>query len=92
MPRGFGNSLEWAKSCPPPRHNFTELPRVRSERPAFELHYPHLVERSRAETHVGDRGHAELPEARPPRPLNNLPVGNSTTRRLTCPPPDWLPP
>ena len=39
-PWGFGNSLEWATSCPPPRHNFTELPRIRSERPAFELHYP----------------------------------------------------
>ena len=39
-PWGYGNSLEWATSCPPPRHNFTELPRIRSERPAFELHYP----------------------------------------------------
>jgi cytochrome c oxidase subunit 1 len=52
-PWGFGNSLEWATSCPPPRHNFTELPRIRSERPAFELHYPHLVERFRDEAHVG---------------------------------------
>src|SRR6476661_3210117 len=41
-PWGYGNSLEWATSCPPPRHNFTELPRIRSERPAFELHYPHM--------------------------------------------------
>ena len=39
--------------CPPPRHNFTALPRIRSERPAFELHYPHMVERMRAEAHVG---------------------------------------
>lgn len=46
-PWGYGNSLEWATSCPPPRHNFTELPRIRSERPAFELHYPHMVERMR---------------------------------------------
>jgi cytochrome c oxidase subunit 1 len=52
-PWGFGNSLEWATSCPPPRHNFTELPRIRSERPAFELHYPHMIERMRAEAHVG---------------------------------------
>jgi cytochrome c oxidase subunit 1 len=52
-PWGYGNSLEWATSCPPPRHNFTELPRIRSERPAFELHYPHMVERMRAESHVG---------------------------------------
>ncbi|RZK84136.1 MAG: cytochrome ubiquinol oxidase subunit I, partial [Rhodococcus sp. (in: high G+C Gram-positive bacteria)] len=52
-PWGYGNSLEWATSCPPPRHNFTELPRIRSERPAFELHYPHMVERMKAEAHVG---------------------------------------
>ena len=26
-PWGFGKALEWATSCPPPRHNFTELPR-----------------------------------------------------------------
>ncbi|MER5837424.1 cytochrome c oxidase subunit I [Streptomyces sp. NPDC002130] len=52
-PWGYGNSLEWATTCPPPRHNFTELPRIRSERPAFELHYPHMVERMRAEAHVG---------------------------------------
>ncbi|WHT23312.1 cytochrome c oxidase subunit I [Crossiella sp. CA-258035] len=54
-PWGHGNSLEWATSCPPPRHNFTELPRIRSERPAFELHYPHMLERLRAEAHVGGR-------------------------------------
>ena len=52
-PWGYGNSLEWATSCPPPRHNFVSLPRIRSERPAFELHYPHMVERMRAEAHVG---------------------------------------
>ncbi|MTE14787.1 aa3-type cytochrome oxidase subunit I [Nocardia aurantiaca] len=51
-PWGYGNSLEWATSCPPPRHNFYELPRIRSERPAFELHYPHMVPRMRAEAHV----------------------------------------
>jgi cytochrome c oxidase subunit 1 len=51
-PWGFGNSLEWATSSPPPRHNFTELPRIRSERPAFELHYPHLVEKAREEAHA----------------------------------------
>jgi cytochrome c oxidase subunit I len=41
-PWGYGNSLEWATSCPPPRHNFTSIPRIRSERPAFDLHYPHV--------------------------------------------------
>ncbi|MGV0750384.1 aa3-type cytochrome oxidase subunit I [Mycolicibacter minnesotensis] len=54
-PWGHGNSLEWATSCPPPRHNFTELPRIRSNRPAFELHYPHMTERLHAEAHVGLR-------------------------------------
>jgi cytochrome c oxidase subunit 1 len=39
-PWGYGNSLEWATTTPPPRHNFLELPRIRSERPAFDLHYP----------------------------------------------------
>ncbi|MGQ0776071.1 MAG: aa3-type cytochrome oxidase subunit I [Pseudonocardiales bacterium] len=60
-PWGYGNSLEWATSCPPPRHNFTELPRIRSERPAFELHYPHMSERMRAESEVGGHGHPPAP-------------------------------
>jgi cytochrome c oxidase subunit 1 len=41
-PWGFSNSLEWATSCPPPRHNFTSIPRIRSERPAFDLHHPNI--------------------------------------------------
>ena len=39
-PWGYGASLEWATSCPPPRHNFTSIPNIRSERPAFDLHHP----------------------------------------------------
>ncbi|GAA1290048.1 cytochrome c oxidase subunit I [Brachybacterium alimentarium] len=42
-PWGYGASLEWATSSPPPRHNFHSLPRVRSERPAFDLHYPEVA-------------------------------------------------
>jgi cytochrome c oxidase subunit 1 len=45
-PWGYGNSLEWATSCPPPRHNFVSLPRIRSERPAFDLHYPEAAGRT----------------------------------------------
>jgi cytochrome c oxidase subunit 1 len=41
-PWGWGRSLEWATSCPPPRHNFVSLPRIRSESPAFDLHHPEL--------------------------------------------------
>ncbi len=43
-PWGYGRSLEWATSCPPPRHNFTALPRIRSESPAFDLHHPQYAE------------------------------------------------
>ena len=39
-PWGFGAGLEWATSCPPPRHNFDSIPRIRSERPAVDLHHP----------------------------------------------------
>jgi cytochrome c oxidase subunit 1 len=42
-PWGWGRSLEWATSSPPPRHNFVELPRIRSESPAFDLHHPEVA-------------------------------------------------
>jgi cytochrome c oxidase subunit 1 len=42
-PWGHGMSLEWATSCPPPLRNFDRMPRIRSERPAFDLHFPHLA-------------------------------------------------
>ncbi|MFF9405268.1 cytochrome c oxidase subunit I [Streptomyces anandii] len=42
-PWGYGRSLEWATSCPPPRHNFIALPRIRSESPAFDLHHPDVT-------------------------------------------------
>jgi cytochrome c oxidase subunit 1 len=59
-PWGHGNSLEWATSCPPPRHNFLSVPRIRSNRPAFEAHYPALVARLEDEafsTPLGRRRH-----------------------------------
>ncbi|MCH9718301.1 MAG: cytochrome c oxidase subunit I [Actinomycetia bacterium] len=52
-PWGFGGSLEWATSCPPPRHNFTSLPKIRSERPAFDLHYPDIEHKTDGEQVVG---------------------------------------
>ncbi|WP_250286347.1 aa3-type cytochrome oxidase subunit I [Streptomyces atroolivaceus] len=47
-PWGFGRSLEWATSCPPPRHNFATLPKIRSESPAFDLHYPAIAQMEEA--------------------------------------------
>src|SRR2546429_6859659 len=49
-PWGYASSLEWATSCPPPRHNFYRIPRIRSERPAFEAHYPQIKWRSEEHT------------------------------------------
>jgi len=42
-PWGWGRSLEWATSCPPPRRNFTAIPRIRSDSPAFDLHHPEVA-------------------------------------------------
>ncbi|MFG3499397.1 cytochrome c oxidase subunit I [Streptomyces sp. NPDC047928] len=47
-PWGFGRSLEWATSCPPPRHNFRTIPLIRSESPAFDLHHPDYAAFQRA--------------------------------------------
>ncbi len=43
-PWGWSRSMEWATSCPPPRHNFNSLPRVRSPYPAFDAAHPELAE------------------------------------------------
>jgi cytochrome c oxidase subunit 1 len=61
-PWGYGNSLEWATSSPPLRHNFLSLPRIRSERPAFELLHPYMIDRMRSEAHSA-RGWKPLAEA-----------------------------
>jgi cytochrome c oxidase subunit 1 len=42
-PWGFGRSLEWATASTIPRHNFTSIPRIRSESPAFDLNHPEVV-------------------------------------------------
>ncbi len=60
-PWGYGRSLEWATSCPPPRHNFTTLPRVRSESPAFDLHHPEYAALSSQPEPTSERaGHEPL--------------------------------
>ncbi|MFF3074466.1 cytochrome c oxidase subunit I [Kitasatospora sp. NPDC057936] len=54
-PWGYGRSLEWATSCPPPRHNFVTLPKIRSECPAFDLHHPEIAELDRRQNGPRDR-------------------------------------
>ncbi|MPZ92267.1 MAG: cytochrome c oxidase subunit I [Actinobacteria bacterium] len=50
-----GYTLEWATSSPPPHHNFTRMPRIRSERPAFdEKHGAELEARSDREESKDD--------------------------------------
>nr|MBA2738141.1 cbb3-type cytochrome c oxidase subunit I [Nocardioidaceae bacterium] len=53
-PWGWGRSLEWATSSPPPRHNFHRLPRIRSESPAFDLHHPEVAALELAENDMLD--------------------------------------
>jgi cytochrome c oxidase subunit I len=61
-PWGFGRSLEWATSCPPPRHNFLTLPRIRSDSPAFDLHHPGAP--PPRGTHTGEDGAREWESGR----------------------------
>ncbi len=53
-PWGWGRSLEWATSCPPPRHNFESMPQIRSESPAFDLHHPEIGLIQYIETMAGE--------------------------------------
>jgi cytochrome c oxidase subunit 1 len=53
-PWGFGNSLEWATSCPPPLRNFDRVPRIRSERPAFDVKYGAEVSDLGRDVRAGD--------------------------------------
>src|SRR3954453_10159489 len=54
-PWGPGNSLEWGARSPPPEHEYPRIPMIPSDPPAFEAHYPHLLERLELEKHVGRR-------------------------------------
>ncbi|MFV0259761.1 MAG: cytochrome c oxidase subunit I [Acidimicrobiales bacterium] len=51
-----GNTLEWATSSPPPHHNFSWLPPIRSERPVFDLRWMNHPDVGR--TDVADAWHA----------------------------------
>lgn len=61
-PWGWGRSLEWATSSPPPRHNFLSLPRVRSESPAFDLHHPEIAELELVHNPAEQSGFADAPD------------------------------
>jgi cytochrome c oxidase subunit 1 len=53
-PWGYGNSLEWATSCPPPLRNFDHMVRIRSERPAFDAKYGERVSDLGRDLRTGD--------------------------------------
>jgi cytochrome c oxidase subunit 1 len=62
-PWGWGRSLEWATSSPPPRHNFETLPRIRSESPAFDLHHPEVAALELEDNHAEAEGRlADAPD------------------------------
>ncbi|MGI5214699.1 aa3-type cytochrome oxidase subunit I [Plantactinospora sp. CA-290183] len=73
-PWGFSNSLEWATTCPPPLRNFNHMPRIRSERPAFDAKYGPLVadlgrdlpqRATKPPQHLRDELHPEHPAPEP---------------------------
>ncbi len=68
-PWGHGNSLEWATSSPPPLRNFDKMPRIRSERPAFDAKFPELA--------AGAQSAAGPPEGGA-RPLTEESTGGAT--------------
>jgi cytochrome c oxidase subunit 1 len=82
-PWGWGRSLEWATSCPPPRHNFNSIPRIRSESPAFDLHHPEIAALELAENDAEREGRiADAPEVEGREEmledrLNENPEGNA---------------
>jgi cytochrome c oxidase subunit I len=58
-----GNSLEWATSSPPPHHNFTSLPPIRSERPVFDARMKVHEERVGGQAAEPEPSHRRGPRA-----------------------------
>ncbi|GIE31609.1 cytochrome c oxidase subunit 1 [Actinoplanes italicus] len=61
-PWGHGNSLEWATTSPPPLRNFDRMPRIRSERPAFDQKFPQLAAGGQSEAGPPEGGARPLTE------------------------------
>ena len=78
-PWGLANSLEWATSCPPPRHNFTSIPRIRPSGPPSTC--------TTRTSHPAGRAPACPPHTAPPprpaapTPTAKRPAGRSGNRR-----------
>ena len=51
-----GHTLEWATSSPPPPHNFEALPRIRSDRPLWDLRMSAAERKEGHEGHDGQEG------------------------------------
>ena len=66
-------SLEWATTSPPPEHNFSWLPPIRSERPVFDFRWINYDD-------VGAAGTTEAWEARQQHDGRWLPLHQWTPR------------
>ncbi len=86
-PWGHGNSLEWATGTPVPRHNFVELPRIQSERPAFDLHF-HTFDGGATDTRYAPSVHAARRSAPGPAPDRRTDAPNPDTPDTPDSPPD----
>jgi cytochrome c oxidase subunit I len=78
-PWGYGNSMEWATSCPPPLRNFNSMPRIRSERPAFDAKFPRVAMNS-AETTPGPLEPQKGAKPRPSPNSRGLPQNGGASR------------
>ena len=63
-PVGLGPVAGVGDLCPPPRHNFVSIPRIRSESPAFDLHHPEIAALEIAENEAGRGDLADAPDVR----------------------------
>jgi cytochrome c oxidase subunit 1 len=52
------NTLEWFTTSPPPSHNFTHLPPIRSERPTWDANHPEAPALAHGRKTNTDSGHS----------------------------------